>query len=289
MKHPAPAPEPSRRRAGGRGGSTVATLIAGSALPAIEAEVLAAHVLGVPRARLLAEAGRPLGPDVARRVERMFLRRRAGEPVAYLTGEREFYGLALRVTPDVLIPRPETELLVELALARLPNRAGRVLDLGTGSGAIAVALAHEAPDAEIVAVDASAAALEVARENARRYGASVRFLLGSWFAGLAGERFDLIVSNPPYVAEGDAHLREGDLLFEPEEALAGGVDGLDAIRAIVAGAAAHLVPGGWLLFEHGYDQAERCRSLLAMYGYAEIAGWPDLAGIVRVAGGRAAR
>ncbi len=267
---------------------TIASLLSASGLPAIEAEVLAAHALGIPRARLLADASRTLGPEASRRVERLFLRRRAGEPVAYLTGEREFYGLALRVTPDVLIPRPETELLVELALARLPNRAGRVLDLGTGSGAVAVALAHAAPDAEIVAIDASAAALEVARENARRYAASIRFMLGSWFGGLAGERFDVIVSNPPYVARGDAHLQEGDLRFEPEEALVGGVDGLEAIRAIVAGAAAHLVPGGWLLFEHGYDQAERCKSLLAMYGYAEIASWPDLAGIVRVSGGRAA-
>jgi release factor glutamine methyltransferase len=281
---PAPAPPSGGRHAG----STVAALLAASALPALDAEVLAAHAHGIPRARLLADGGRTLGPEAARRIERLFLRRRAGEPIAYLTGEREFYGLTLRVTPDVLIPRPETELLVALALARLPNRAGRVLDLGTGSGAIAVALAHEAPDAEIIAVDASAAALEVARENARRYGASVRFMRGEWFSGLAGERFDVIVSNPPYVAAGDAHLQEGDLRFEPDEALVGGVDGLEAIRVIVGGAQRHLVPGGWLVFEHGYDQAERCKSLLAMYGYAEIASWPDLAGIVRVSGGRAA-
>jgi release factor glutamine methyltransferase len=271
------------------GGSTVAALLAASGLPAIEAQALAAHALGLSRARLLADPGRGLDGEAARRVERLFLRRRAGEPVAYLTGEREFFGLSLKVTPDVLIPRPETELLVELGLARLPNRAGRLLDLGTGSGAVAGASAHAAPDAEIVATDASAAALEVARENARRYGVSIRLVLGDWFAALAGERFDAIVSNPPYVAAGDAHLGEGDLRFEPGEALVGGVDGLEAIRAIVAGAQRHLVAGGWLLFEHGYDQAERCKSLLAMYGYAEIAGWPDLAGIVRVAGGRAAR
>jgi len=266
---------------------TVGALLAESGLPAIEAQALAAHVLGISRAALLAEPGRRIDAEAARRAERLFHRRRAGEPVAYLTGEREFHGLPLRVTPDVLIPRPETELLVDLALERLPNRTGRVLDLGTGSGAVAVAIAHEAPDAEIVAVDASAAALDVARENARRHGAVIRLVRGDWFSGLAGERFDLIVSNPPYVASGDAHLGEGDLRFEPEEALVGGVDGLDAIRTILAGARSHLVPGGWLLFEHGYDQAERCRSLLGMYGYAGIATWPDLAGILRVSGGRA--
>jgi release factor glutamine methyltransferase len=267
---------------------TVGSLLAESGLPPIEAQALAAHALGISRAALLAEPGRRIDAEAARRAERLFHRRRAGEPVAYVTGEREFHGLPLKVTPDVLIPRPETELLVDLALERLPNRAGRVLDLGTGSGAVAVAIAHEAPDAEVVALDASAAALDVASENARRHGAVIRFLLGNWFAGLAGERFDVIVSNPPYVGTGDAHLAEGDLRFEPEEALVGGVDGLDAIRAIVAGAKPHLVAGGWLLFEHGYDQAERCKSLLAMYGYAEIASWPDLAGILRVSGGRAA-
>jgi release factor glutamine methyltransferase len=150
-----------------------------------------------------------------------------------------------------------------------------------------VAIAHAAPDAEVVAVDASGAALAVARENARRHGAAIRFVEGEWFAGVGSERFDVVVSNPPYVAAGDGHLGEGDLRFEPRTALVGGPDGLDAIRAIVAGAKSHLVSGGWLLFEHGFDQAERCRSLLAMYGYAGIANWPDLAGITRVAGGRA--
>jgi release factor glutamine methyltransferase len=266
---------------------TIASLLAASGLPPIEAQALAAHALGISRAALLAEPGHRLDADAVRRVERLFHRRRAGEPVAYVTGEREFYGLPLKVTSDVLIPRPETELVVELALERLPNRAGRVLDLGTGSGAIAVAIAHEAPDAEVVALDASAAALGVARENARRHGTAMRFVIGDWFAGLGGERFDVIVSNPPYVAAGDAHLGEGDLRFEPDEALVGGVDGLDAIRAIVAGARSRLVPGGWLLFEHGYDQAERCKSLLAMYGYTDIAGWADLAGIPRASGGRA--
>jgi release factor glutamine methyltransferase len=267
--------------------TTLAALLAASGLPALEAQVLAAHALGLSRARVLADSQRGLDAETVRAIERLFLRRRAGEPVAYLTGEREFHGLSLQVTPDVLIPRPETELLVELALEHLPNRAGRVLDLGTGSGAIAVAIAHAAPDAEVVAVDASGAALAVARENARRHGAAIRFVEGEWFAGVGSERFDVVVSNPPYVAAGDGHLGEGDLRFEPRTALVGGPDGLDAIRAIVAGAKRHLVPGGWLLFEHGFDQAERCRSLLAMYGYAGIANWPDLAGITRVAGGRA--
>jgi release factor glutamine methyltransferase len=267
--------------------ATIAALLAASGLPALEAQVLAAHALGISRARVLAEAQRTLDAAAVRAIERLYLLRRAGEPVAYLTGEREFHGLPLKVTHDVLIPRPETELLVDLALERLPNRAGRLLDLGTGSGAIAVAIAHAAPDAEVVAVDSSAAALAVARENARRHGASIRFVEGEWFAGIPGERFDVVVSNPPYVAAGDAHLGEGDLRFEPRTALVAGPDGLDAIRTIVAGAKRHLVSGGWLLFEHGFDQAERCRSLLAMYGYAGIASWPDLAGIVRVAGGRA--
>jgi len=268
--------------------ATIAALIASSGLPPLEAQVLAAHALGMSRARLLAASQRTLDAESVRGVERLFLLRRAGEPVAYLTGEREFHGLSLKVNSDVLIPRPETELLVDLALERLPNRAGRVLDLGTGSGAIAVAIAHAAPDAEVVAVDAARAALAVARENARRHAAAIRFMEGDWFAGLAGERFDVVVSNPPYVAAGDAHLGEGDLRFEPRTALVAGPDGLDAIRAIVAGAKAHLVAGGWLLFEHGFDQAERCRSLLNIYGYAGIASWPDLAGIARVAGGRAA-
>jgi release factor glutamine methyltransferase len=266
--------------------ATIASLLAGSELPPLEAQVLAAHALECSRASLLADQQRAVGDEEARRVERLFLRRRAGEPVAYLTGEREFFGLSLAITSDVLIPRPETELLVALALEVVPAGA-RVLDLGTGSGAVAIAIAHEEPDAEVVAVDASADALAVARENARRHGAVIRFVYGSWFEGVAGQRFDVIVANPPYIAEGDAYLEQGDLRFEPRAALVGGADGLDAIRAIVAQARDHLVAGGWLLFEHGYDQAERCRSLLAMYGYTEAQTWPDLAGVPRVSGGRA--
>ena len=266
--------------------ATIASLLAASELPPLEAQVLAAHALAVPRASLLAHQARTLTDEDARRIGRLFLRRRAGEPVAYLTGEREFFGLSLAITPEVLIPRPETELLVALALELAPSGA-RVLDLGTGSGAVAISIAHEEPDMEVVAVDASADALAVARENARRHGATIRFVYGSWYTGLAAERFDLIVANPPYVAEGDEHLEQGDLRFEPRAALVSGADGLDAIRAIVAGAQDHLRPGGWLLFEHGYDQGERCRSLLAMYGYSQVQTWPDLAGIERVSGARA--
>jgi release factor glutamine methyltransferase len=267
--------------------ATIAALLAASELPQLEAQVLAAHALRCPRASLLADQQRAVGDEEARRVERLFLRRRAGEPVAYLTGEREFFGLSLAITPDVLIPRPETELLVALALEMAPAGA-RVLELGTGSGAVAIAIAHEEPDTEVVAVDASADALAVARENARRHGTVIRFVYGSWFEGVAGQRFDVIVANPPYIAEGDAHLEQGDLRFEPRAALVGGPDGLDAIRAIVAQARHHLLIGGWLLFEHGFDQAERCRSLLAMYGFAQVQTWPDLAGLERVTGGRVA-
>jgi release factor glutamine methyltransferase len=264
---------------------TLGSLLAASALAPIDAQALAAHALGISRARLLADLKRPLAEAEARRIERLFHRRRGGEPVAYLTGEREFFGLSLVVTPDVLIPRPETELLVAVALELAPAGA-RVLDLGTGSGAVAIALAHEEPDMEVVAVDASAEALAIARENARRHGATIRFVCGDWFAGLVGERFDVVAANPPYIAAGDAHLEQGDLRFEPRAALVGGADGLDAIRVIVARAGQHLVPGGWIVFEHGYDQAERCRSLLAMYGFRDVQTWPDLAGTPRVTAGR---
>ena len=213
-------------------------------------------------------------------------RRRQGEPIAYLLGQREFYGLDFTVGPAVLIPRPETELLVQLALDRIPaGKPVRVLDLGTGSGAIAVTLATQRPKAEVTAVDFDKAALAMARENAERHGAAVKFLASDWFSALPGERFDLILSNPPYVASDDPHLASGDVRFEPRSALAGGRDGLDCIRAIVVQAKAHLRPGGWFLFEHGYDQAEASRSLLAAQGYALVQSWQDLAGIGRVSGG----
>ncbi len=266
--------------------TTLAQLLAQSGLPPLEARMLLERALGKPRAWLIAHADETAGAEAEQAFAAMAGRRRQGEPIAYILGEREFYGLEFGVAPAVLIPRPETELLVELALARIPaNAAAHVLDLGTGSGAIAVALAHERPQARVTAVDVDYAALSVARANASRHRASVRFFCGDWFGALPGEMFDLIVSNPPYVAAGDPHLGLGDVRFEPQRALAGGADGLDCIRAIVAKAGAHLRSGAWLLFEHGYDQAEACRALLEAGGYREAQSWPDLAGIPRVSGG----
>ncbi len=252
-----------------------------------EVQMLLQQALGVSRAYLLTYPEQILDEAQAAAYRALLQRRLAGEPLAYILGEREFFGLPFRVTPATLIPRPDTELLVELALQRIPPRcAFRVLDLGTGSGAIALSIAHARPDIEATAVDASPEALDVARENARHLNTgNVRLLRSDWFAALADERFDLIVSNPPYIAEGDAHLEQGDLRFEPRAALASGADGLDDIRRIVAGAKEHLNPGGWLLFEHGYDQAGRARELLLQDGYAEVFSARDLAGTERVSGG----
>ena len=268
------------------------------AIGRVDARVLVAHLLGVDRAWLAANPMHVLTESQDARVDLAVAQRSLGHPVAYLVGKREFYGRDFIVGPDVLIPRPETETLVEAALSEWDRRAMRrppdggspsVLDLGTGSGAVAVTLACERPALRIVATDASAAALDIARANARAHGCEGRiaFVAGSWYAPLAGERFDLIVSNPPYVARGDAHLGEGDLRFEPGAALTDGSgDGLDSIRAIVAGARDHLAPGGALLFEHGYDQAEAAARLLATAGFGALASIPDLAGIPRVAGGK---
>ncbi len=265
---------------------TIGQLLAQSGLPPLEARMLLERLLGKTRVWLIAHADEAAGAEAEQAFAALAGRRRQGEPIAYILGEREFYGLEFRVAPAVLIPRPETELLVELALARIPESAAvRVLDLGTGSGAIAVALAKQRPQARLTAVDVDYAALSVARANARRHRVSVRFFCGDWFGALSGETFDLIVSNPPYVAAEDPHLVMGDVRFEPQRALVGGADGLDCIRAIVANAGAHLRPGAWLLFEHGYDQAEACRALLEAEGYREVQSWPDLAGIPRVSGG----
>lgn len=250
----------------------------------IEVQCLLQAVLQVNRTWLLAYPEQCLDAAQRARYEALFERRIGGEPIAYILGEREFFGLNFKVTPATLIPRPDTELLVELALQHSPQH-GRVLDLGTGSGAIALSIAHARPDVQVTATDASQAALAVARENAGRLGlGNVRLLHSDWFAALAGERFDMIVSNPPYIASDDAHLRQGDLRFEPATALASGSDGLDDIRRIVANAPAHLQPGGWLLLEHGYDQAARVCELLQQAGMVEVFSARDLADIERVSG-----
>jgi release factor glutamine methyltransferase len=267
----------------------IAALAGASPSARLDAEVLVMQVCGLTRAQLLTRADRPLPAAQRARIEALVARRRGGEPIAYLTGEREFWSMAFKVTPDVLIPRPETELLVERALARLPADAAWTLaDLGTGCGAVALAIARERRRARVLATDRSAAALEVARANAARLGlARIEFRHGEWCTPLAGERPDLIVSNPPYVRADDPHLGEGDLRYEPRTALDGGRDGLDAIRAIARGARERLRPGGWLLLEHGYDQAEAVAQILRSEGYREIAGHRDLAGRPRVSEARA--
>ena len=266
-------------------GATIGGLLRESGLPRLEAELLLCSVLGCERVRLIARAEEAVDSSRARSAHARFARRRAGEPVSYITGWREFYGLALRVTPEVLIPRPETERLVELALERLPAPA-RVLELGTGSGAIAIALATERPGLGIVATDVSKAALALARRNARDHGVEIAFVLSDWLDALGPEQFDLIVSNPPYVAAGDAHLERGDVRFEPRLALVGGRDGLACIREIAVRAQNRLRPGGWLLMEHGYDQGDRCVKLLSALGYAAVTDFHDLAGWPRVCAGR---
>jgi release factor glutamine methyltransferase len=252
----------------------------------LEARVLAAHAWQVSHTWLIAHDTDPLTDARITAFDTLLTRRMAGEPIAYLTGTREFYGRPFRVSPDVLIPRPDTELLVELALARMPaGQVMDVLDLGTGSGCIAITLTLERPLARLTAVDRSAAALAIARQNAEDLGARVEFLASDWFAALAGRDFDLIVSNPPYIAAADPHLAWGDVSFEPLSALAAGIDGLDDLRRLIAAARAHLKPGGTLLLEHGYDQADAVRDLLRESGVRQPRSWADLSGILRVSGG----
>ena len=259
---------------------TVQQALAGSGLDAREARLLLAEASGFSQSAVLAFQQRILEGETEQRFADFISRRKQGEPVAYIVGHKEFYGLDLAVNPAVLIPRPETELLVDLALERA---FGSLLDLGTGSGAVALAIQKQHPG-KVVAVEASAAALVVAKRNAAKHGLKVDFRHGRWFEPVAGERFDLIVANPPYVAEGDPHL--ADLGFEPRQALVAGHDGLMAIREIAAAAPRYLAPGGWLLLEHGQGQDEAVRGLLGRAGLEEIATWPDLAGIPRVTGGR---
>ena len=257
----------------------------GEALKALEpreARLLLARATGFSEASVLAHPERELPAEAQSAFLEACARRARGEPIAYILGEKEFYGLPLAVNAAVLIPRPETELLVERALALRP---ASVLDLGTGSGAVALAIKRHLASARVVAVERSAAALAIAQRNALKLALEVDFRHGPWFAPVAGERFDLVVSNPPYVAAGDPHLAQGDLRFEPRAALVPGPDGLEAIREIVAGAAAHLNPGGWLLLEHGMGQDDEVRTLLRGQGLEGIESWPDLAGIARVTGG----
>lgn len=261
---------------------------AAAGLDRADSEALLLHALGRDRAWLFAHGRDPVAPGVAEHFRTLVRRRGDGEPVAYLTGRRGFWTLDLAVSPATLIPRPETERLVELALERVDAAAGRsIVDLGTGSGAIALALASERPQARVVAVDASAEALAVAQANAIAHGlAHVQFRRGSWLAPLAGERYDLIASNPPYIATDDPHLSQGDLRFEPRSALAAGGDGLDDVRAIVQAAPAHLLPGGWLLLEHGLDQGTAVAELLRARGFEAVETWQDLEARDRVSGGR---
>ena len=267
---------------------TVAQALAQCGLVPTDAHSILAHVLGGNRAWLAAHAEDRLTRAQAASFFALAKRRREGEPVAYLTGTREFWGLALAVTDAVLIPRPETEALVEFALSVLPaDHETRVLDLGTGSGAIALALAHERPRAHVLATDHSREALDVAQENARRLGLNnVNFQASDWYTCVPEWEWDLIVSNPPYVAPGDPHLSEGDLRFEPPVALTAPDAGLAALRAIVMGAYARLVPGGWLIVEHGFDQSDPVQTLFQSAGFAKITPLRDLAGIPRIAAGQ---
>ena len=271
--------------------SSIRELLSRAGLPGdsgrLEAELLLSHCLGESRSYLYTWPERDVPADRADAFGRLLAARRAGEPVAYLTGTREFWSLELQINQHTLIPRPETETLVEWAL-ELPLPPDSVVsDWGTGSGAIALAMASERRDWQVLAIDSSAAALAVARSNRDRLRlANVEFALGDWGCGLAAASLDLVVSNPPYVAAGDPHLAEGDLRFEPQCALVAGGDGLDAIRRILDDAMAVLAPGGWLLLEHGHDQAAAVTALLRSAGFREVECRRDLAGVERISGGR---
>lgn len=267
--------------------TTVAAALAAARtkLPASEVRLLLGHVLGQSATWVLAHDDEVLEEDALLVFASLVARRAGGEPVAYLVGYREFFGRKFVVSPAVLIPRPETELLVEAALASMAaSESPRILDMGTGSGCIAITLALESPSAKVSAIDSSEAALTVARRNAELMGGYIDFRYSDWFGSLGGERFDVIVANPPYIAESDPHLARGDLPCEPLTALSSGADGLDALRRIIADAPAHLTSGGTIWLEHGYDQAGAVRELLSAAGLTGIEQHRDLAGIVRVSG-----
>ncbi len=255
---------------------------------AIDVRLLLQHSLKVDHAWLIGHINDELTDAQSESLQQLLLRRLNGEPIAYILGMREFYGLPLQTTPATLIPRPDTETLVEAALDKLPdNQNLKVLDLGTGTGAIALAIAKNRAQSQVTAVDFSHEALSVAKENAQNLDlARVRLLQSDWFLNLQGEKFDVIVSNPPYIAENDAHLTQGDLRFEPLTALASGKDGLDDIRLIIQAAPSYLNLHGWLMLEHGYDQAEKVAELLRLHGFEQISHAPDLSGTLRVTLGR---
>ncbi len=257
----------------------------------LDARLLLEHVCGCSHADLIARPELEITESRATRLEELLRRRESGEPLAYLLGSAWFCGLEFNVGPAVLIPRPDTEVLVNVAAEKaIALESPAIVDLGTGSGIVAILIARLCPRAQVTAVDVSSVALDVARVNAQRHGVNIRFREGDWYAPLGDERFDLIVSNPPYVVAGDPHLQQNGLPFEPIQALTDGIvggDGLACIRRLIDGASAHLHTGGWLLMEHGYDQAVEVRRLLAQAGFAEVASWRDSAGIERVSGGRA--
>lgn len=258
-----------------------------SPTPRLDAELLLAAALGKPRSYLRTWPERELDAAQLTSFQAYLQRRRQGEPVAYILGQQGFWSLELEVAPHTLIPRPDTELLVETALALLPATPLAALDLGTGTGAIALALASERPAWQVTGVDRVAEAVALAERNRQRLQLSnARFLHSHWFSALVGQRYGLILSNPPYIRADDQHLDQGDVRFEPSSALVAGDDGLDDIRAIIQAAPAHLLSGGWLLLEHGFDQAEAVRELLVVAGFAEVHSRRDLGGHERISLGR---
>ncbi len=263
-------------------------LAAVSDSPRLDAEILLGHALSWPRTRVYTHAEDSLPTPAVTAFQTLLQRRLDGEPVAYIIGEREFWSLPVEVGPDTLIPRPETELLVERALVRIqPGRRAEILDLGTGSGAVALALASERPDISILATDIETAALAVARRNAKRLNLdNIAFAAGDWFDAAPNRSFDVVVTNPPYVRDDDPHLDRNDVRHEPRIALTAGLSGFDAIHRIVADAAGYLVAHGWVLLEHGFDQAHQVGEILSQSGFTDVCSYPDAAGHLRVTEGR---